>query len=935
MKWETAVTPSTTAVKGKRKNQPPAAACGQDIEYSIILPMPTPILATKLFIPPPRPKIVLRPRLIEQLNERRHHKLTLISAPAGFGKTTLISEWVNLQDDVAGLNPAQVAWLSLDEGDSDPHRFFTYMVAALQTIVPGLGDGVMAALQSPQSPAIESILTVLLNELTAVATPILLILDDYHRIDASSVDDALAFFLDHLPPHIHIVITTREDPSLPLARYRVQGQLSELRATDLRFTRDEAAAFLNQVMGLALSAADIVALESRTEGWIAGLQMAALALQGANSPQGNRDTAGFIQSFSGSHRFVLDYLVEEVLHQQPENVQTFLLRTSILDRLCGPLCEAVLHDPAVSGQETLAYLERANLFLVPLDNKRRWYRYHHLFADLLQQRLQQTFSASATGVAGEIAELHLRASFWYEENDLEVEAFQHAAAAHDVERAERLMEGRGMPLLFRGAVAPVMNWLASLPTAVLNASPSLWVTYASGYLFLGQINGIEEKLQAAEAAMQNAEPDEKTRDLIGRIASMRATVAVAQNQVETIQTQSQRALAYLHPNNLPVRISIIWNMGYAAELQGDRAAAKRAYTEARSASQAIGHFIIHIMSSLGVGNIQEGENQLHLAAETYQNVLQLAGEPPLAVACAAHLGLARIQYEWNNLDAAHQHAQQSLQLARQFHNSVDRTVSSEVFLARLKLTQGDTAGAHAILVRASDAVRQHHYTYRAAEVAAAQVLTWLRQDNLAAATELAAEYDLPMSLARVCLAQGDPSQALAILANWRQSVEAKGWADEQLRALVLQVVAYKAQGDGETAVTLLAEALTLAEPEGFVRLFVDEGPPIADLLAAMANELPPQHTGSAAYIHHLLAAFGRQTDHQPAKPTSHLLPEPLSQRELEVLQLIADGLSNREISEQLFLALNTVKGHNRRIFEKLAVQRRTEAVARARELGLV
>ena len=376
-------------------------------------------------------------------------------------------------------------------------------------------------------------------------------------------------------------------------------------------------------------------------------------------------------------------------------------------------------------------------------------------------------------------------------------------------------------------------------------------------------------------------------------------------------------------------------MGYVAELQGDRAAAKRAYTEAPSTSQAIGHFIIHIMSSLGVGNIQGGENQLHLAAETYQNVLQLVGEPPLTVACAAHLGLARIQYEWNNLAAAQQHAKQSLQLARQFHNSVDRKVSSEVFLARLKLTQGDTAGAHAILVRASDSVRQHHYVYRAPEVAAAQVLTWLQQGNLAAAAELATTHDLPMSQARVCLAQGDPSQALAILASWRQLVEAKGWADERLRALVLQAVAYKALGNEETAVSLLAEALTLAEPEGFVRLFVDEGPPIAGLLAAMASKLPPQPAGGATYIHYLLAAFGQQTDSQTAKSTSHPLPEPLSQRELEVLQLIAQGLSNREISEQLFLALNTVKGHNRRIFEKLAVQRRTEAVARARELGLV
>jgi LuxR family transcriptional regulator, maltose regulon positive regulatory protein len=912
--------------------------------------MSTPILATKLYIPPTQPKVIPRPRLIEQLNEGVHSKLILISASAGFGKTTLVSEWIDdLRLDIrngsqlvnqkyhdATLHPDignRVAWLSLDEGDNDPTRFLVYLVAALQTIAPTIGEGVATILQSPQPPPTEAILTALLNEIASpsasstqgISAPFLLILDDYHCIDAASVDHALTFLLDHMPPQMHLVITTREDPSLPLSRYRVRGQLTEIRATDLRFTLDETAAFLNQAMGLNLSAEDIAALETRTEGWIAGLQLAALSMQ----RQENSST--FIQSFTGSHRFVLDYLVEEVLHQQPQSIQTFLLHTAILDRLCGSLCDAVLQDSTASGQETLAYLERANLFLIPLDDERRWYRYHHLFADLLRQRLHQERET-------EITALHGRASIWFEENGLEIEAFQHAATANDVERAERLMEGNGMPLLFRGAVAPVMNWLASLETAVLAAHPSLCVTYASALLLVSQISGVEEKLQVAEAALEGVELDDETRNLIGRIASMRATVAVAQNQVDIVRTQSERALEYLHPDNLPVRTSIIWNLGYVSEIQGDREAAKQAYTEAMSTSEAIGHFIIHIMSTMGLGGIQEGENQLHQAAETYQKVLKLVGDPPLSVACAAHLGLARIAYEWNDLEAAQQHAQQSLLLAKQFQGNIDREVASQVFLARLKLVQGEVAEASTLLYKASEDVQHYNFIYRVRELTAVHVQTLLQQGNLTAADQLAHAHDFPLSQARVHLAQGNPAQALAVLASYRQQMEAKGWADELLKVMVLQTVAFDANGDGETAVSLLNDALTAAEPEGFIRTFIDEGQPIAELLLRMKDEGRRMND----YIHKLLVAFDMQFLHpsslrqaQDDALNPQPLVEPLSGRELEVLQLVAQGLSNREISEQLFLAIDTVKGHNRRIFGKLQVQNRTEAARRARELGLV
>ena len=361
------------------------------------------------------------------------------------------------------------------------------------------------------------LLTTLLNEITTISDNFILVLDDYHVIESQPLSQALTFLIEHLPPQLHLVIATREDPPFPLARLRARGQLTELRATDLRFTPAEAAEFLNRVMGLNLSAEDIAALENRTEGWIAGLQLAAISMQG------HQDAASFIKSFTGSHHFVLDYLLEEVLQQQSESVQTFLLRTSILDRLCGPLCDAVLLDPSVSGQETLEYLEHANLFIVPLDNERRWYRYHHLFADLLRQRLHQSTASSAGDEGKGVAELHSRASQWYEDHGLEIEAFQHAAAANDVERAERLIEGKGMPLHFRGTATSILDWLASLPKTVLDARPSLWVRYARLLLVTGQTTGVEEKLQAAEAALQGAEPDDKTRDLIGQIAAVRAT----------------------------------------------------------------------------------------------------------------------------------------------------------------------------------------------------------------------------------------------------------------------------------------------------------------------------------------------------------------------------------------------------------------------------
>lgn len=887
--------------------------------------MKSPIIATKLFRPPLRPEVIHRPHLKARLDEGQQRKLTLISAPAGFGKTTLVSEWI------AGSR-CPAAWLSLDSEDNDTVRFLMYLVSSLQTIPINIGDSLLGMLESPQPPSPEFVLTTLLNEISSVPDHFFLILDDYHVIDAKPVNDALAFLLEHLPQQMHLFIATREDPSLPLARLRARGQLTELRTADLRFSFSEAAGFLNKVMGLNLSDKDIADLENRTEGWITGLQLAAVTMQGQT------DIAGFIRAFTGSHRYVLDYLIEEVLQKQPGNVQSFLLRTSILDRMSGPLCDAVLLNPSPSGQETLEYLERSNLFIVPLDAERHWYRYHHLFAELLRQRLHQ--STSSGNEKGGVAEYHIRASLWFEDHGLEIEAFQHAAAANDVERAERLMEGGGMPLHFGGVVTAILGWLASLPTTVLDARPLLRVRSATLLLGNGQTAGVEEKLQTAEAALaaalQGVEPDDKTRDLIGQIAAARVTLAFTRYQPEAIITQSRRAMEYLHPDNLPFRARVIFMQGMAYFFRGERAIASRVITDALPIAHSSGDVHSVALATTALGQLQELDNQLYLAAETYRLVLQQIGNYLTPLACEAYRGLAHIYYEWNDLDAAEQYGQQSLQLARMYDQVIDRFIISEVFLARLKLARGDVTGAAAMLAETEQSVRQHNFAHRMLEVAAAKVQVLLSQNNPKAAALLAEMYELPMSRAKVYVFEENAAEALALLDPLHEQFAQRGWQDELLKVMVLQAVSYHMLGENSKAFELLGITLKMAEPEGFIRLFVDEGIQMARLLTEAA-----EHIMMPDYTARLLAAFEHELHNRDEKQVipnvSPLQPliEPMSQRELEVLRLVALGFSNHEICKHLFLALNTVKGHNRRIFEKLQVQRRTEAVARARELGLI
>src|SRR6266581_2873213 len=611
--------------------------------------MPTPILATKLYLPRLRPNVVSRPRLLERLNEGLHRNLTLISAPAGFGKTTLVSEWVE------GIE-RPTAWLSLDEGENDPARFLAYLVAALQTITANIGEGVLGMLQSSQPPPTEAILTALLNEITTLPDHFVLVLDDYHVLDAKPVDIALTYLVEHLPPQMHLVIATREDPQLPLARLRARSHLTELRAADLRFTASEAAAFLNQAMGLNLSAADIARLSDRTEGWIAGLQFAALSLQG------HQDVPGFIRAFAGDHRYIVDYLVEEVLQRQPAPVRSFLLQTAILDRLHGPLCDAVTGQE--EGNARLEALERGNFFVVPLDDRRHWYRYHHLFGEVLSAHLMAE-------QPDQVSTLHQRASAWYEQNGSVADAIRHALEAFDFERAADLVE-LAVPALRRSRqAATVLGWLKALPDELIHFRPVLSAGYAGALLVSGELEGVEARLRGAErwldttadrtefALAPSAEmivvDEAEFRRLPGSIAVYRAGQAQALGDVANTMKYARRALDLVPEDDHLGRGSAAGFLGLAYWTSGDLEAAHRSYAECMALVQRGGYFSDALGCTIALADIRIAQGRLHEAMSTYEQALQEAlgqGEPVLRGTADMYVGLSELHCEQNDLHTA-------------------------------------------------------------------------------------------------------------------------------------------------------------------------------------------------------------------------------------------------------------------------------------------
>ncbi len=909
--------------------------------------MSTQILATKLYIPQPRPKVILRPQLVELLNEGMRNKLTLISAPAGYGKTTLVSQWVSECE-------RPVAWLSLDEGDNDPARFLAYLVAALQTVAENIGENVLGLLQSAQPPPIESMLTALLNEITTVPDNFILVLDDYHVIDAKQIDKALTFLLEHLPPQMQLVIATREDPLLPLPRSRARGQLTELRAMDLRFNSSEAAGFLNQMMALNLSADDVAALEIRTEGWIAGLQLAAISMQG------HKNTANFIKSFTGSHHFVMDYLVEEVLQQQSEYVQNFLLCTSILDRLCGPLCDAVLLDSSASGQEILEYIENGNLFIVPLDNERRWYRYHHLFADLLRQRLNRHIVSSA-GNEGSVAEFHSRASVWYEDNGQEVEAIDHAIAAKGFERAADLIE-LAWPAMERSfQIGTWLSLVKLIPDEMVRRRPVLCAGYGMALMSNGDYEAGETRLRDAERWLEPAGDmselrqtgssemvfvdEEQFRSLPASIATTRLYSAGSLGDSSGAVKYARQALVLLPEGDHTRRGVAAGLLACSYWANGELDAAYQTFIDCRAGHQIAGNPFFAIAISVGLADIKVAQGRLREAVSIYEQSIQFAtewDESVTAVTADLYLGLGLLQLERGNLKTSIQDLQTSKELGDQAE-LVDWRYRWYVAQAQIKKTQGDLDSALDLL---NDAERLFIKSPRPnlRPIVALKIRVWIVQGRLNEALVWVQEQGLTVNdelsylsefehitLARVLIAEykRDRSEssilhAKSLLARLLKEAEEGGRMGGVIEILVLQALAHDAMDDIPLALVPLERALVLAEPEGYVRIFVDEGRPMTHLLSKTTA-----HETMAKYMSKLLAAF--ETPALSAQP----LVEPLSQRELEVLHLIAQGLSNQEICQRLFLALSTVKGHNRNIFGKLQVQRRTEAIARARELGLL
>lgn len=878
------------------------------------------LLATKFYYPPVRNNLVARPRLGQQLAPGALRPFSLICAPAGYGKTTLVASGLAQ----AGKG-ARVAWLSLDEDDNDPVRFWVYVIAALRQVANGVGEQALTLLQSPQ-PIPHTALTFLINDVAVQPEPLVLVLDDYHVIQAQSIHEEMAFLLDHLPPPLRLVMTSRADPPLPLARLRVRGQLRELRAADLCFTLAEAADFLQAVMGLPLTPADVQALEARTEGWIAGLQLAALSMQGID------DQSGFIRAFSGSHRHLIDYLTEEVLARQPESIQQFLLQTAVLDRFCAPLCEAVLDtvdwrqqmegQPPVSPfQSLLEFLDRANLFLIPLDAERRWYRYHHLFVDLLRFRASVALDETAQ------RRIHQRAAGWFARQQLWQEAIRHALAAGEVALAGRWIARQAATAVARGETDSLQAWLAALPAAQIQADPRLSLARAWVELFFDRPETAETWLQPV---LDSAEALDAA--LLGEALAIRATLAFARLDAAQTIADTEKALALLPETQWPLRTMLSWHLAFIYRSLGETRRSLALYHQTIEMSRRGGNFLINLSARRELADILVGQGDL-AAAQTMLNQLlteaAAQGWMHLWPIPGVSLHLAEIAYEWNDLETAVTHLQTAISHPEAALIGFD--AYGRALLARVYAAQGNSAAALETIQLAEQAVMQTTHAQRRALTLAQISRFWLAQgDATRAVAWLPDGRDLPqdprhevyarqqISHARYLLAIGDKPQAAQLVADLLPAAEASGRVRDAVELWLLRA-RLSDEVEGETAGR---QALSLAEPAGLLRTFVDEGQPVASLL----NRLSP-----TPYLNRISGAFARSE----SPPANRLLVEPLSERELEVLQLMAEGCSNREIAEKLVFTIATAKKHAEHIYDKLGVNSRTQAIARARELDLI
>jgi LuxR family maltose regulon positive regulatory protein len=943
------------------------------------------LLSTKLNVPSVRTNLVARPRLIEQLEEGVRTKLTLVVAPAGFGKSTLLAEWV-LQRDLP------VGWLSLDQDDNDLNRFFTYFVVAIQTVEADIGGEALSMLRG--SRPTQNVLTVLLNDLATVSHDLTLILDDYHVIEDESVHSALAFLLQHLPPQAHLMIASRADPLMPLSRLLAGGQLMRLSDSNLRFTDEEAAAFFRETMSLNLPTKDVAALEEKTEGWIAGLQLAALSLRG------RKDPSGFVSAFAGTDRHVFDYLAEEVLGRQPQDVRTFLLQTSVLDRLSGSLCDALTGRE--DGEARLKELERTNLLLVPLDEERRWYRYHHLFSEFLRERLRREN-------AGLVSELHSRASVWHERNGTASEAVGHALAAQDFSRAGYLAERSVDEIAGRGERPAIQVFLRALPREVVHSRPGLLILYA---VYVpdpsGRLDAYEPLLREAERMLGLAEAhtaegtssgmtvtydDKELANYAGLITTVRAFYAGMRVETERAIMLGRRGLELLSEDNLTARTLATINLATVYLDSGDLAAARQAIGEAFNVSRIAG-FPTRIASCLVLqGRLQTLQGHLSEAAETYGRLLRLSTEHGEALSeeegGEAHIGMGEVLLERNDLEAAMRHLQEGVELllkwsgigvtanrilkgteaygraARPDEISIDfaavpGVVSGYVALARARRAQGDAEGAFEELRKADRIANNPHIGNRwKVRVEAWQARLHVARGDLRAASrwaqarEFGTENEFVYSpeselehttLARLLIARGRPGEASRVLERLLEAAETGARGQTVIEVLVLKALALRAKNDEPEALAALRRALTLAGVKGYVRTFADEGAPMLDLLHRVLKARGRKSPGiegevPVEYLGKLLEALG-VTVMAPSmvhsRGTGAPVLEPIiTERELEVLKLLDSDLTNKEIAATLFVSSDTVKSHTKHLYRKLGVRARHQAVARGRELGLL
>jgi LuxR family transcriptional regulator, maltose regulon positive regulatory protein len=905
--------------------------------------MARPVMATKLYVPRLRGGLVTRPRLTERLRKGGESRLTLVSAPAGFGKTTLLVEW--LGPTLGASRP--VAWLSLDAADSEPVSFWTYVVTALQAAVPDVAAGALEVIASSHMP-IEVVLTLVLNELAATPNDVWLVLDDYHLVASDDVGDGVAFLLEHLPPNVHVVISTRADPDLPLSRWRVRGELVEIRAAELRFTSEEVNAYLTEVTGLDLAVEDVAALEERTEGWIAALQLAALSIQGRD------DIAGFIARFAGNDRYVVDYLVEEVLQHQPDSVRQFLLQSSVLARLSGPLCDALTGRD--DGSQMLTAIERANLFIVALDDQREWYRYHHLFADVLRARI-------LSEQPEQVPLLHQRASRWYERHDLAEEAIGHALAARDFDRAAHLMELAASTNRRNRQDATLFGWLKALPDDTVRRSPMLSVFYGWMLMLSGDLDSVEPRYVDAERALAavldgSASPwadTEELQTLPATIAVYRASLAQARGDVEATSEHARHALKLVGPNDHSARAGAAGLLGLAAWAKGDVSTAMQTFPQAVASLHAAGNLADALSGTVVLADMWLAAGRPGEARRVYARALQMAenhGEPVPQATADLHVGLSELDCEVGDLESANRHLEVAAALeerASMTENRYRRFVS----MGRVAAVEGNAEGAITLLSQAEQLYIRGFFPY-VRPIAAMKARLWIAHGKLSEAAAWARgqgvsvveevsylrEFD-HLTLVRLLIARhrahpetGGLDQALRLLDRLAEAAGTSGRAGSLIEIRMLQALTLDAEGHRPRAIEALDRALSDApEPDGYARLFLDEGRPMTALLsAAERQDAVNDHT------RRLLSLAGSSSEavaldpvQRPARSSAAVL----SERELQVLRLLDTELSAPEIARQLFVSYNTVRSHTTHIFSKLDVTSRLAAVRRARELGLI